>query len=71
MVSTIFGAISDAITNMVSALTSAVNGVVPLFYDASGTTPQLTFLGTILLIAVGVGIAYWAFNLIKSLVKRA
>lgn len=67
MVAQIFSEISAAITAMLSALTSAITGVTSLFYDS---TNGVTFLGVLLLIAVGVGIVYWAFNLIKGLVRR-
>ena len=74
MIATIFEEIAAAITAMLSALTSAISGVTELFYVApSGTetTGHMTFLGVLLLIAVGVGIVYWAFNLIRGLVRRA
>lgn len=67
MVAQIFQEIAAAITAMLSALTSAITGVTSLFYDS---TNGMTFLGVLLLIAVGVGIVYWAFNLIKGLVRR-
>lgn len=73
MIATIFEEIASAITAMLSALTSAISGVTELFYVApSGTetTGHMTFLGVLLLIAVGVGIVYWAFNLIRGLVRR-
>lgn len=72
MVSTLFETITQAITSMVNALTSAIGGVTSLFYvEASGADPaHITFLGVLLLIAVGVGIVYWAFNLIRGLVRR-
>lgn len=68
MVADIFAEISAAITQMLTCLTSAITGVTSLFYDA--TNSKMTFLGVLLLIAVGVGIVYWAFNLIKGLVRR-
>lgn len=67
MVAQIFEQIAAAITAMLSALTNAVSGVTALFYN---TETGMTFLGVLLLIAVGVGIVYWAFNLIKGLVRR-
>lgn len=67
MVAQIFQEIAAAITAMISALTSAITGVTSLFYD---NEKGMTFLGVLLLIAVGVGIVYWAFNLIKGLVRR-
>ena len=71
MIQAIFQAVSDAVTNFASALSSAVTSVTGMFYDASGTNPGLTTLGTLILIAVGVGLVYWAFRLIYRLVKRA
>lgn len=74
MIATIFEEIAAAITAMLSALTNAISGVTELFYVApsgTDTTGHMTFLGVLLLIAVGVGIVYWAFNLIRGLVRRA
>lgn len=74
MIGTIFSEIANAISEMLSALTSAISGVTSLFYVAptgTETTGHMTFLGVLLLIAVGVGIVYWAFNLIRGLVRRA
>lgn len=72
MVATLFETISSAITSMISALTSAIGGVTALFYvEGTGEVAgHVTFLGVLLLIAVGVGIVYWAFNLIRGLVRR-
>lgn len=73
MVATLFETISQAITSMVGALTSAISGVTALFYvEGTGSeSGHMTFLGVLLLIAVGVGIVYWAFGLIRGLVRRA
>lgn len=67
MVASIFQVISDAVTNFVNCLVNGVNGLIPLIYDTSGTTPQFTFVGTMLLIAVGMGIVYWIFRLLRGL----
>lgn len=67
MVAQIFQVITSAITSFLGALTSSISGITSLFYDA---TDGMTFLGTLLLIAVGCGIVYYAFNLIMGLVRR-
>lgn len=67
MVTDIFAVIGQVISNFVASLISAVNGLIPLIYDTSGTTPQFTFVGTMLLIAVGMGIVYWVFRLLRGL----
>lgn len=70
MIADIFSAIGQAITGFTTALTNAVNGVVPMFYT-SGENGGLTVLGNLLLIAVGVAVVYWCFRLIRNLVSRA
>lgn len=73
LVTTIFAVITQAVTSFVSSLGAALNGMTSLFYTApSGSgSGQMTFLGTLLLIAAGIGIVYWAFRLIRALVRRA
>jgi len=74
IIQVIFEVIRSAVTSFVSTLTSAISGITELFYVApSGTetTGHMTFLGVLLLIAAGVGLVYWAFRLIKGLIKRA
>lgn len=72
MVADIFETITQAITNFASSLGSAVTSVASMFYTpANGSDPgQLTFLGTLLLIAVGIGVVYWVFRLIRGLIAR-
>lgn len=65
MVSTIFEAIGQVVSNFVATLISGVNGLVPLIYDS--TNSSLTFVGTMLIIAVGMGIVYWIFRLLRGL----
>lgn len=67
MVSNVFQVIGDVVTSFVNTLISGVNALIPLIYDTSGTTPQFTFVGTMLLIAVGMGIVYWIFRLLRGL----
>lgn len=69
MIAEIFETIGDAISAFASSLSSAVTSVTGLFYT-SGENGGLTFLGTLLLIAVGVGVVYWVFRLIKGLIGR-
>lgn len=70
MVSDIFAEVGNAITAFTSALSNAVSGVTSMFYT-TGENGGLTVLGSLLLIAVGVGIVYWAFRLIRGLIQRA
>lgn len=67
MVNNIFDVIASAVSEFAETLVSGVSSLTQLVYDTSGTTPQLTFVGTMLLIAVGMGIVYWIFRLIRGI----
>lgn len=69
MVSAIFSEIGNAISAFATALSSAVTSVTDMFYT-TGEGGGLTVLGTLILIAVGVGLVYWAFNLIRGLIAQ-
>ena len=73
MISVIFEAVAEAITGFASAVGSAITSVAEMFVTQDATTHaySLTMLGTLLLIAVGTGLVFWGFRLIKGLVKRA
>jgi hypothetical protein len=67
MIVEIFDTILDVVEAYTDILLSVFEGLVGIFYD--GTTTSLTLLGTLALIAVGVGIVAWAFGLVKSLFR--
>lgn len=71
MINVIFGAVTDAITAFAGAISSAVTSVAGMFVTESSGTYSLTMLGTLSLIAVGAGLVFWGFRLIKGLIKRA
>lgn len=68
LITEIFEVIGGAVTNFATTLSSAVTSITSMFYDP---TNGMTFLGTLLLIAAGVGIVYWGFRLIRGLIRRA
>lgn len=69
MVAQIFEVITQAVTSFVGSITAGVNGLIPLVYTAGeGSNPgSFTFVGTMLLIAIGVAVVYWCFRLIRGL----
>lgn len=69
MVAQIFQTIGDAITAFATNLASAMTSVVSIFWVTEGTNQGPTFLGTLLLVAIGVGVVYLAYRLIKGAVK--
>ena len=71
MISDIFSTIGQAVTAFANQLASAITSITALFYTPgeSGAAGQMTFLGTLLLIAAGVGLVYWAFYVVRNLLR--
>ena len=65
MIVSIFDTIANVVEAYTDILLSVFEGLVGIFYDGT----DLTLLGTLALIAVGVGIVAWAFGLVKSLFR--
>lgn len=69
VISDIFSAVGQAITSFSTALASGVNSVTSIFYT-TGEGGGLTFLGVLLTVAMGIGLVYWAFRMIRSLIRN-
>jgi hypothetical protein len=65
MIAEIFDTIATVVAEYTTVLLSVFEGLVGIFYADA----ELTLLGTLALIAVGVGIVAWAFGLVKSLFR--
>lgn len=63
----ILTAIGTMLTSVLSWLTSTVSGVAGIFYDS---TDGFTFIGTLLLVAFGLGFIWVLIKFITKLVKR-
>lgn len=72
MVETILSTIADVATQFGAVLTGVVQSAAALFYTpgAEGANGELTFVGVLLIIAVGSGLLFWAINLIRGLITR-
>lgn len=73
IVTDLFAVIGGAISNFATSLASAITSVTGMFYTpgTDGGAGSFTFLGVLLLVTIGIGIVYWSFRLIKSLVHKA
>jgi hypothetical protein len=71
MIQTIFQTIGDVITEFTSVLNTLFEQVISLFYTApSGEVPgQLTFIGVLALITVGVGLIWTVFGIVRRAIK--
>lgn len=67
MVGSIFTTIGEVVTEYVKAISQMFESLVAIFYD--GETKTLTLFGTLFLIAVGIGIVVWGFNLVRNLIN--
>lgn len=65
----IFSAVGNAVTSFSTALASGVTSVTSIFYT-TGENGGLTFLGVLLCVAMGIGLVYWAFRLIRGLIRQ-
>lgn len=72
MVAAIFNTIGDIVTAFLAVLGDGISGVTSTIWDPTLNTGAggLTTFGTFLLIGFGVGLVYWAFRLVKGLVRR-
>jgi len=72
MIAGIFDAIGDIVTAFLAVLGDGISGVTSTIWDPTLNTGAggLTTFGTFLLIGFGVGLVYWAFRLVKGLVRR-
>lgn len=67
MVGSIFDTIGEVLTEYVSVISGMFESLVKIFYNSETNT--LTLFGTLFLIAVGIGIVAWGFNLVRNLIN--
>lgn len=64
MVQHVFDVIGQAVSQFISVLTSGITNATAILYDS---TNGFTFVGTMLLIAVGISVVYWIFRLLRGI----
>lgn len=71
VVTSIFEVLGTIITQLVSLIGDLFEGVVTIFYKAgeSGAAGELTFVGVLALVGVGVGLFWLGFGFIRNLIK--
>ena len=63
----ILTAIGTMFTSVIGWITSTITSVTDIFYDG---TNGFTFVGTLLLVAFGIGFVWVLINFIRGLVRR-
>lgn len=71
MVTEIFDTITNIITSFLGTLTSSFTEIVKVFYTAGvgDSAGQLTFIGILALLGVGVGLVWTIFGLVRNFIK--
>jgi len=67
IIESIFGALTNIVSQFTTMLTSLFTNVVALVYNSS--TGELTVVGTLLLVGLATGLVIWAFNFIRRLIR--
>ena len=66
MVAKIFETIGEVIAGYVDAISDMFTSLISIFYVQE---TGLTLIGTLLLLAVGIGIVVWGFNMVVNLIN--
>lgn len=69
MVTAIFEAVGSVITAFAGVIGNGFSALLEIFYTTSGTNAGLTPVGTLSLIGLGMALVYWAFRIIRGLIK--
>ena len=66
IVTAIIEALTSFVTGFAEALTTAAQNI---FFTGDGDTAKLSALGVVIMVAIGLGIAYWVIDKVISLFK--
>lgn len=69
MIASIFSVISDAATATLTLLITLFNSAVALFWNVTGENVGPTFIGALVMIGVGIPLAYKAITFVLKLLK--
>lgn len=67
MITQFWEAVVEVVSGFTNALISAFSNITKLFYESE---TGFTVVGQLLLIGLGMGIVYFAFRFIRSLIRR-
>lgn len=65
----IFSSLASIMTGVINVITSSFTGVTSLWINTSGTTPEMTLLGNLSLVAFTFGIVWLAIRFIGSMIS--
>lgn len=66
---TVLDDIGSAISSVGTWIVNLVNSLIPIFWDATATTPTFTFIGWLTVVGFGLGLVFAVFRIIRSYVR--
>lgn len=66
MITEFWTTVTSVVSGFINALVGAFSGITDIFYAEEG----FTVIGQLLLIGLGMGLVYFAFKFIRSLIRR-
>ena len=66
VVTEVISTITEWVTGFLTMTLAVLNGMVPLFWDATETTGGLTVFGILGLMGIGIGLVYLGLNFAKG-----
>ena len=70
VIDTIFNTIGDTLDGFFTVLKNGIQSVVELFYTSTESGGNFTFLGTLLMIGLGIGLVWTLIKWISGLVRN-
>lgn len=70
IITELFAALTSIVTGFISVLVAGFNGIITIFWT-TGADGGLTVMGVLLLIGLGMGLVFFVFKFIKSLIQGA
>lgn len=67
MLQQIFTTIGQTVTSFAGVIGNGFEGIISLFWNQADSV--MTPLGMLMLIGTGMGLVYWAFKLVRGLIR--
>jgi hypothetical protein len=66
---TILDDIGTAIQSVAEWITNLFTSIIPIFWDATATTPTFTFIGWLTVVGFGLGLVFAVLRVVRSFVR--
>lgn len=66
---TILDDIGTAISSVATWITNLFTSIIPIFWDATASTPTFTFIGWLTVVGFGLGLVFAVLRVVRSFVR--